>query len=285
MTVALVKLEKYIEDEEDKEPDTSTPLDAHRLDGDRRQGVVSGDDLHVISENITNTSLDLVKCEVKNHAIREQHCFTEEESESQNCCSQTDTGSMCDKNRACNRDNCHLEEVSRCSECDGNFGDSGTGRCGSDEESIYKLAQTIVEQVIREAQVIVGCVKVDSSDEISRLDEGSKDTQESVIKDGNKICDIKVMDSAVSNNEIIPKKSSSGNSTAEKQKAVRNNCRFKPSRNGSETVQGLLQSVYGVKKLMKPCSQLGEDLLRMLLEQSCTDCVISVDGDSYPAHR
>lgn len=286
MTTALVKLEKYIEDGEDKEPEESVPLDTHRPDTDRRQGVVSGEDLHVISENITNTSLDLVKCEVKNRAIKEQHCCTDGEANNRKCSSQTDRGSVCNRNGVCSSVCCHLEEVSRCSECDGSFGDSGTGRsleCGGDEEGIYKLAQTIVEQVIREAQAVVGCVRVGSSDKVN--DEESKETKESVIKDGNNICDIKVLESDVSNSEIIAKKSTSGNNTAKKQKTLKNNCRFKPSRNGPERVQGLLQTVYGVKTLMEPCSQLGEDLLRMLLEESCADCVISVDGDSYPAHR
>lgn len=159
------------------------------------------------------------------------------------------------------------------------------------ESCIHKLAERIVEKVILDALKIVGFVTDDTDFEYrTRVsDEASDSNTMSVIN--AETCAIRVND--VSNNL----KSGSQNclkSTSCQEKSVvkaetdpKNNCMFKTncSKKSSGNIQRLMEQVYGFKTLMKPCSQLGEDLLRMLLEQHGCDCVIEVGGQRYPAHR
>ena len=53
----------------------------------------------------------------------------------------------------------------------------------------------------------------------------------------------------------------------------------------SESLEGMLDKLYGIYLKVEPCNDLGEDLLRLLLMQVDCDCVIQVDGGSLHAHR
>lgn len=179
-------------------------------------------------------------------------------------------------------------------DCSFNCDDDRSDRSQSAETAesfIHKLAEGIVKKVILDALKIVGCVPDDTDFEYKTkvFDEASANNNMSVINADTCVMLVnEVSNNLKSDSQNCVKSTSCREKSATKTETYsKNNCRFKTncSKKSSGSIQRLIEQVYGVKTLMKPCNQLGEDLLRMLLEQHGCDCVIEVGGQRYPAHR
>ena len=244
--------------------------------------------LHVISENITNTSLDLVKSEVG--------CINREIYD---CVGDGARGngytSICDK-ASCDKNG---EGLSRKAEIDSKAGnklcvcDKSVIECNFasevDEEKIYKLAGKIVDQVINEARSIVAKESSNNFNDVTNEYDHTKE-ENSVIKCSDNSCIIEgIIDceknSDGQNSGTCSMNSIKSNTSVKNQTQKIKSCRFNTSEIGKASIQALQERVFGVKTLLRPCSKLGEHLLRMLLEQEATDCTIEVQGETFHAHR
>ncbi|XP_060572124.1 BTB/POZ domain-containing protein 8-like [Ruditapes philippinarum] len=285
VTASVEKLDTYFQQEsnielEQPNTDNTNDLENDMIDTDR-------DTLHVISENITNTSLDLVKSEVG--CLKREICIGE--GERSNGCTSICDNSDCDKYNdkmygSVERGNEAGNKTSTC--------DNTTAVCGceeeNDEENIYKLAERIVKQVIEEAQSIVAKDKSDNPlDNIAKENESAKEVESLIYCNDSAEIEKKINSSEKDNNgqNSIKSNTSPGNqsnTSVENQAQQTKCCRFN-TRTNIDSIQGLQERVFGVKTLLRPCSKLGEDLLRMLLEQESTDCSIEVQGETFRAHR
>ncbi|XP_053380698.1 uncharacterized protein LOC123560426 isoform X2 [Mercenaria mercenaria] len=291
VSATVEKLDKYFHPEANSElehvgTENTNESDTRVINSGHE--TVTGDDLHVISENITNTSLDLVKNEVGCLNRDICSCISSDVEYLSSCDKAT-----CDKNdNGSKQDSSVDNDLTGGNESVRNLCGCGKSRKGNVEGDVYILAERIVEQVIIEAQNIVANVNVDN---IAKRFEGAKDS-ESVIKCDSDAKFQNSIDADTDEGQKLEGCSITSNKlkhSVEKQMDQNGNSTFCTTRKSSETIQRLLERVYGIKllkkpsisQLVEPCSELGEDLLRMLLEHDLTDCTIEVQGEIFPAHR
>ncbi|KAL4218660.1 hypothetical protein ACF0H5_021249 [Mactra antiquata] len=239
--------------------------------------------INVISENITNTSLDLVK--------RDSRYIQQ----------QLDTRS--EPSAAVDRSNVDLEQVSIHSNHVSNC--ASDSKNADDNSQLYLLAEKIVDQVIIEAKAVIfqECSGSNKNESMRIKNTSELSSVNGVIKQNVNICNgyvaMATCNDGINRSTEIDNQGPSSTET----ETNASNCDFVKISNAgtkdfdgksrfftskkksSKSLQSLAEEVYDVKTVIRPCGQVGEDLLRILLTQQNCDFTIKVENQEFLTHR
>lgn len=275
VTETLIKLEQClfpvefpIENDSDSQVShdlevSHDPQESHDFD----RSIISSETINVISENITNTSLDLVKRDSRNIVRRQTNQKPAVDDQLNSSC---------------------LDEESM-----KNGSSTLNGFVKDDTNSqIYALAERVVQKVITEAKSIV---KKDNQQ--SETFQNSQEIgQDVAVSDENMVAMVMCNDDTKCSENfdyqnLCCKEPKTNSDNCESTKTISSKdqklgCRFTTSKKKSYvSLQKLVEDKYNMKTVIRPCNKLGEDLLRMLfLEENC-DFVIKVSNQQFFTHR